>query len=72
MSDALVFRDPEVMSGALCFTGTRVPVKHLFDYLEGASTLEEFLSDFPAVSRTDAIAVLEMARLRLIADAPTA
>ena len=44
-------RDPEVMSGALCFTGTRVPVQNLFDYLEGTSSLEEFLQDFPSVSR---------------------
>jgi uncharacterized protein (DUF433 family) len=51
MESALVRKDPEVKSGALCFTGTRVPVKHLFDYLEGASSLKEFLEDFPTVSR---------------------
>ena len=39
------------MSGALCFSGTRVPVKNLFDYLEGVSSLEAFLDDFPTVSR---------------------
>ncbi len=43
MDTALVSRDPEIMSGALCFTGTRVPVKSLFEYLEGTSSLEEFL-----------------------------
>ncbi|HUX24997.1 MAG TPA: DUF433 domain-containing protein [Burkholderiales bacterium] len=72
MDTLLVSRDPEIMSGALCFTGTRVPVKNLFDYLEGASTLEEFLEDFPSVSRDKAVAVLEAARERLIADAPAA
>jgi uncharacterized protein (DUF433 family) len=51
MDSAYVRREPEIMSGALCFTGTRVPVKNLFDYLEGASSLEEFLEDFPTVSR---------------------
>ena len=46
MDSAYVRREPEIMSEALCFTGTRVPVKYLFDYLEGASSLEEFLEDF--------------------------
>jgi uncharacterized protein (DUF433 family) len=51
MITPLVTIDPTVMSGALCFTGTRVPVKTLFDYLEGKSSLEDFLDDFPTVSR---------------------
>lgn len=72
MDNSLVSRDPEIMSGALCFTGTRVPVKTLFDYLEGTSTLEEFLEDFPTVSRDRAVAVLEAARQSLAADAPAA
>jgi uncharacterized protein (DUF433 family) len=58
----LVSIDPEVMSGAPCFTGTRVPVKHLFDYLAGSSSLEDFLEDFPSVSRERAVAVLDAAR----------
>ena len=69
---SLVSRNPEIMSGALCFSGTRVPVKNLFDYLEGTSSLEDFLEDFPSVSRTKAIAVLEAARIHLTADAPAA
>ena len=72
MDTSLVSRDPEIMSGALCFTGTRVPVKSLFEYLEGTSSLEEFLEDFPAVSRERAVAVLEAARQQLTADAPAA
>ena len=68
MDTALVKRDPEIMSGALCFTGTRVPVKNLFDYLEGSSSLE----GFPTVSRERAVAVLQAARERLAADAPAA
>ena len=71
MDSALVSRDPEVMSGALCFTGTRVPEKNLFDYLEGSSSLEDFLEDFPSISRQRAVAVLEAARTTL-ADAATA
>ena len=69
MTQALVARNPEIMSGALCFAGTRVPVQTLFDYLEGKSSLEEFLDDFPSVSREVAVAVLEDALKRLFADA---
>lgn len=65
-----VNRDPEIMSGALCFTGTRVPVQNLFDYLEGASSLDDFIEDFPSVSREAAVAVLEVAKARLFADEP--
>lgn len=72
MDPQLVSRDPEIMSGALCFTGTRVPVKNLFDYLEGTSSLEDFLEDFPSVSRARAIAVLEAAHEQLASHAPTA
>lgn len=63
-------RDPEIMSGALCFKGTRVPVQNLFDYLKGASSLDDFLEDFPSVSRETAVAVLEDAKTRLFADVP--
>jgi uncharacterized protein (DUF433 family) len=72
MDTALVMRDPEIMSGALCFTGTRVPVKNLFDYLEGSSSLEDFLEDFPSVSRGRAVVLLEGARESLAADASAA
>jgi len=65
-------RDPGIMGGALCFKGTRVPVQNLFDYLEGSSSLEEFLEDFPSVSREAAIAVLEAAKVHLVANAPAA
>lgn len=72
MDATLVSRDPEIMSGALCFTGTRVPVQNLFDYLEGSSSLDDFLEDFPSVGRKAAVAVLEAARVRLFADATSA
>ncbi len=72
MDVSIVSRDPEIMSGALCFVRTRVPVKSLFDYLEGTSSLEDFLEDFPSVSGDRAIAVLESAREQLAADAPAA
>ena len=50
--------DPEIMSGAPCFQGTRVLVQNLFDYLEGQASLDEFLSDFPSVSLEAALSVL--------------
>jgi uncharacterized protein (DUF433 family) len=70
METQCLSRDPEIMSGALCFKGTRVPVQTLFDYLEGSSSLEDFLEDFPSVSREAAIAVLEVAKECLFAHAP--
>jgi len=59
--EQLVWTDPERMSGAPCFYGTRVPVKNLFDYLEGGQSLETFLDDFEGVSREQADGVLRLA-----------
>jgi uncharacterized protein (DUF433 family) len=53
-----VFKDAQVMSGELCFTGTRVPVRNLFGYLKHGDPLEEFLADFPGVSSDQAETVL--------------
>jgi uncharacterized protein (DUF433 family) len=72
MDKSLVSRDSQIMSGELCFTGTRVPVQNLFDYLEASSSLEDCLEYFPSVSRESAISVLETARERIFADAPAA
>ncbi len=71
MEEMYVSRDPEIMSGALCFKGTRVPVQNLFDYLGGSSSLEDFLQDFPSVSREVSVAVLEAAKASFFADAST-
>jgi uncharacterized protein (DUF433 family) len=62
-----VSRDTEIMSGVPCFTGTRVPVQNLFDYLEVTSFLNDFIEDFPSVSREAAVSVLEVAKSRLFA-----
>jgi uncharacterized protein (DUF433 family) len=51
--------DPQIMSGAPCFAGTRVPVRALIDYIEGGDTLDDFLEQYPTVSRKQAIAYLE-------------
>lgn len=62
MEEQTVHKDPNIQGGVPVFTGTRVPVKNLFDYLETGETLDQFLLDFPAVERAKAIAVMEMAR----------
>ena len=65
-------RDPEILSGVSVFAGTRVPVRSLFDYLEGGDTLAEFLRQFPSVNREQAIAVLDAAYESITADADPA
>ncbi|MCS6973528.1 MAG: DUF433 domain-containing protein [Cyclobacteriaceae bacterium] len=53
--------DKEILSGKPVFKGTRVPIQSMFDHLEKGISLDEFLSDFPTVSRDQAIAVIEIA-----------
>jgi uncharacterized protein (DUF433 family) len=60
----IVHADPEIHSGAPVFVGTRVPARTLLDYLEGGDTLEEFLDNYPSVTREQAIAFLEARRAR--------
>ena len=67
-SDVIV-SDPEILGGMPVFRGTRVPFKNLLDYLEGGHTLNEFLDDFPSVTREAAIAALEHAKELVIARA---
>ena len=55
----LITRSDDLLGGTPVFAGTRVPVQTLFDYLEEGDTLDEFLDDFPAVSKEHAIKVLE-------------
>ncbi len=57
----LITTSPEWLGGEPCFTGRRVPVKALFDYLKGGHTLEAFLEAYPAVSRAHAVAVIDLA-----------
>ncbi len=57
--------DPETMGGTPVFTGTRVPIQTLFDYMEGGDDLNEFLDDYPTVSKDTAIQVLEMSKKSL-------
>ncbi len=66
---SVVATNPEILSGTPVFAGTRVPVKNLTDCLEGGSTINEFLEDFPSVTRAQIIAFLEEAREALAAPA---
>lgn len=61
--------DPAIMGGTPVFLGTRVPVQTLLDYLEAGDPLDEFLDNFPSVSREQTIAVLELAKEMLLARA---
>jgi len=72
LPEPLITVSPEYLSGAPIFTGTRVPVQALFDYIEAGDPLDEFLEDFPNVSREHAVAVLETARQAAIAEASKA
>jgi uncharacterized protein (DUF433 family) len=70
--DPLITTSPDRLSGTPVFAGTRVPVQTLVDYLEAGDSLDDFLADFPSVSREHAIAVLEVAKSALLAKAVAA
>jgi uncharacterized protein (DUF433 family) len=72
LPEPLITISPDYLGGQPVFAGTRVPVQALFDYIEGGDPLEEFLKDFPDVSRQHAIAVLELARTTAIAQSKAA
>ncbi len=68
----VIHSDPDIHGGTPVFIGTRVPVQTLFDYLEGQHDINEFLDDFPTVSRDQAVAALEQARDFLVTNARAA
>lgn len=59
---SVIVKDPELLNGTPVFRGTRVPFQALLDYLEGGQTLDEFLDDFPTVTREAAVRALEQAK----------
>jgi uncharacterized protein (DUF433 family) len=63
----IIIKDPNILGGEPVFRGSRVPFKVLIDYLEGGDTLDQFLEQYPSVSRELAIAAIEEARLSLVA-----
>ncbi len=68
MAEPVISCSPDVMGGTPVFSGTRVPVQTLLDYLEGGESIDDFLEGFPSVSRAQVIAFLEQAKDRLVAD----
>lgn len=67
LTSPIIHSDPDILGGTPVFTGTRVPIKTLLDYLEAGDSLEVFLDHFPSVSREQAIASLELAKEMLTA-----
>jgi uncharacterized protein (DUF433 family) len=65
MTKPLIISDPDILSGTPVFSGTRAPVKNLANYLEAGDNIDNFLDDFPSVSREQVIGFLEQARERL-------
>jgi uncharacterized protein (DUF433 family) len=62
----LIWANPERVSGAPCFFGTRVPVQTLFDYIEAGDSIDVFLEGFPPIKREHVLAVLELAKRGVI------
>lgn len=67
-SNNVIVRDPEILGGTPVFRGTRVPFQALLDYLEGGQTLNDFLDDFPTVTRDAAVHALEHAKSLLVSE----
>jgi uncharacterized protein (DUF433 family) len=66
-NESVIIQDSEIHGGEPVFRGTRVPFQTLLDYLEGGETLDEFLEQYPGVSRENAIAALEEAKALVMA-----
>jgi len=66
MAQKVIHSSPDILGGTPVFAGTRVPVETLIDYLEAGDSLEQFLADFPTVTREQAVQVLEEAKAQLL------
>ena len=66
MKQHIVSCTADVMGGAPVFSGTRVPIQTLLDYLEAGESIDDFLQGFPSVTRDQVVAFLEEAKDRLI------
>ena len=67
MAKPIVTSSPDILGGTPVFTGTRVPIQTLIDYLEGGESIDEFLRGFPTVNREQIVAFLEEAKARVVA-----
>lgn len=68
MTDQLIDRNPDILGGTPVFCGTRVPVRVLMEHLEAGDRLDEFLDDYPTVTRDQAVELLERATTALVGD----
>ncbi|WP_419940264.1 DUF433 domain-containing protein [Candidatus Palauibacter sp.] len=66
MTDKLIDRNPDILGGTPVFSGTRVPVRILMEHLEAGDRLDDFLDDYPTVSRDQAVELLELAATMLV------
>jgi len=64
--EGLIQIDPEILGGTPVFSGTRVPIRSLFDHLEGGESIDDFLEGFPSVRRDQVVALLEMSQQRVL------
>ena len=69
MTDTLIDRNPDILGGTPVFAGTRVPVRILMEHLEAGDRIDEFLKDYPTVSRDQAVELLERATAMLVDNA---
>jgi uncharacterized protein (DUF433 family) len=65
-AEELIQTDPEILGGTPVFSGTRVPIRSLFDHLEGGDSIDDFLEGFPSVRRDQVVALLEMSQQRIL------
>ncbi len=68
--NGVIIIDPEILGGTPVFSGTRVPVKFFFEYIESGETLDEFLFNFPTVKKDQALQLLEIAKKLIIQQVP--
>ena len=69
MTDTPIERNPDILGGTPVFSGTRVPVRTLMEHLEAGDRLDDFLEDFPTVSREQALEALDLAKVMLTSSA---
>ena len=67
--DGIIHSDPEILGGTLVFKGTRVPVQSLFDHLKAGDSIDDFLTGFPSVKRSQVLAVLKEMETEVLAHA---
>lgn len=67
VSNQLITKSPDVLGGTAVFAGTRVPVQTLIDYIKAGDSIDDFLTGFPSVSRSQVLAFLDAAKEGVLA-----